>query len=135
MYVRVVGSPAQDTFGTGEDEAADRRGAGGWGGGSVRDGFAGVAERVQAARAVFDRPLTSYYVIVGITTLLLCLGLVMVLSTASWVDLSNGKSAYHDFEWQLVGIAVGLPIMWLFARGSFAAWLIRCSRCRSSGSA
>jgi cell division protein FtsW len=114
MYVRVVGSPAQDTFGTGEDEAVDRRNAGG----SVRDGLAGVAERVRATRALFDRPLTSYYVIVGITTLLLCLGLVMVLSTASWVDLSNGKSAYHDFEWQLVGIAVGLPIMWLLARSS-----------------
>jgi len=115
MYVRVVGSPAQDAFGPGEDEAADHSGAGG---GSVRDELAGIAERVRSARALLDRPLTSYYVIVGITTLLLCLGLVMVLSTASVTDLSFGESAYHDFEWQLVGIAVGLPIMWLLARSS-----------------
>src|SRR5450432_3111212 len=113
MYVRVVGSRAQDAFGTDEDEAVDRLS-----GNSVRDGLAGVAERVRATRALFDRPLTSYYVIVGITTLLLCLGLVMVLSTASVTDLSFGESAYHDFEWQLVGIAVGLPIMWLIARSS-----------------
>jgi cell division protein FtsW len=113
MYVRVVGSRAQDAFGTDEDEAVDRLS-----GNSVRDGLAGVAERVRATRALFDRPLTSYYVIVGITTLLLCLGLVMVLSTASVTDLSFGESAYHDFEWQLVGIAVGLPIMWLLARSS-----------------
>jgi cell division protein FtsW len=119
MYVRVVGSSAQDAFGTGEDEAIDRLGVGGRaGGGSVRDGVAGIAERVRAARGLLDRPLTSYYVIVGITTLLLGLGLVMVLSTASVVDLANGESAYHDFEWQLAGIAVGLPIMWLVARSS-----------------
>ena len=31
--------------------------------------------------AVLRRPLTSYYLILGITTLLLALGLVMVLST------------------------------------------------------
>ena len=45
------------------------------------------------ARALLDRPLTPYYLIVGITTLLLCLGLVMVLSTASVVDLSQGRVA------------------------------------------
>jgi cell division protein FtsW len=119
MYVRVVGRAAQDAFGTDEDEAADRLGVGGRaGGGSVRDGLAGITERVRAARALLDRPLTSYYVIVGITTLLLCLGLVMVLSTASVTDLIYGESAYHDFEWQLAGIAVGLPIMWLVARSS-----------------
>jgi cell division protein FtsW len=119
MDVRVVGRPAQDAFGTGEDEALDRRGAGGGaGGGSLRNGVARTTERARAARALLDRPLTSYYVIVGITTLLLCLGLVMVLSTASVVDLSYGESAYHDFEWQLAGIAAGLPIMWLMARSS-----------------
>ena len=81
-------------------------------------GIAGVRERVRAARALLDRPLTSYYLIIGITTLLLCLGLMMVLSTGSFTDLSQGESPYHDFEWQLVGILVGLPIMWLMARSS-----------------
>ena len=119
MYVRVVGSQAQDAFGTGEGEAVDRQGAGDMaGGGSARDGLAAIAEPVRAARALLDRPLTSYYLIAGITTLLLCLGLVMVLSTASVTDLSFGLSPYHDFEVQLVGTVVGLPIMWLMARSS-----------------
>jgi cell division protein FtsW len=128
MYARVVGSSAQEALGTGEDEAGDRPGAGDKAGdkaagdraarGSVPGGLTGITERARAARALFDRPLTSYYVIVGITTLLLGLGLVMVLSTASVVDLSYGESPYHDFEWQLAGIAVGLPIMWLVARSS-----------------
>jgi cell division protein FtsW len=76
----------------------------------------GVGERVQAARALLDRPLASYYVIVGLTALLLCLGLVMVLSTASVVDLAQGESAYHDFITQLAGILVGIPVMWAASR-------------------
>jgi cell division protein FtsW len=31
-------------------------------------------------------------------------------------DLSQGKSPYHDFEVQLAGILVGIPIMWVAAR-------------------
>ena len=120
MYVRVGSSPIQDAV-----EADDAETAGGgpvWGGASpggaspTGGGVAGVGERVRAARALFDRPLTSYYLIAGITTLLLCLGLVMVLSTASWVDLQAGESPYHDFEVLLIGIVVGVPIMWMAAR-------------------
>jgi len=117
MYVRVGGSAVDDGFGSAEDEDAERLEAGAalpW-----RDSLGGgVTERVRAARALLDRPLTSYYLILGITTLLLCLGLMMVLSTASVNDLSAGESPYHDFEWQVVGIVVGLPIMWLMARSS-----------------
>jgi cell division protein FtsW len=112
MYVRVGRSPVQDAFEAEDDETPDGRG----GTRLVRDGLAGVGERVQAARALLDRPLTSYYLIAGITTLLLCLGLVMVLSTASVADLSIGKSPYHDFAVQFVGIMVCVPIMWVVAR-------------------
>ncbi|HEX9106666.1 MAG TPA: putative lipid II flippase FtsW [Longimicrobiales bacterium] len=83
-----------------------------------RVGVGGVGARVRGARALLARPLTPYYLLVGITTLLLCLGLVMVLSTASVVDLAKGESAYHDFEVQLVGVLVGLPVMWVAARSS-----------------
>ena len=121
MHVRAVSSPAQDAYGTGEDEELDApEAAAGDAAGAVgpaRYGFL-IRERVRAARALLDRPLTSYHLIVGITTLLLCLGLVMVLSTASFVDLSNGESPYHDFEFQLAGILVGIPVMWLVARSS-----------------
>ena len=124
MYVRVGGSAVDDGFGSAEDEDAERLEVGAalpWRdslGGGIVGGVAGVRERVRAARALLDRPLTSYYLILGITTLLLCLGLMMVLSTASVTDLNQGESPYHDFEWQVVGIVVGLPIMWLMARSS-----------------
>lgn len=77
-----------------------------------------LGERMRVWRALLDRPLTSYYLILGITTLLLGLGLVMVLSTASVTDLSYGMSPYYDFARQLAGIAVGVPIMWLAARSN-----------------
>jgi cell division protein FtsW len=42
----------------------------------------------------------------------------MVLSTGSVADLSAGKSAYSDFEKQLIGVVVGLPLLWIAARSS-----------------
>src|SRR5271165_1793127 len=78
----------------------------------------GVRDRIGMWRALLDRPLTSYYLVLGITTLLLGLGLVMVLSTASVADLAAGLSPYSDFKKQLLGAAVGLPLMWVAARSS-----------------
>jgi cell division protein FtsW len=78
----------------------------------------GVRDRVGTWRALLDRPLTSYYLVLGITALLLGLGLVMVQSTASVADLSAGLSPYSDFKKQLVGAAIGLPLMWVAARSS-----------------
>ncbi len=112
MYVRVGSSPGQDA-----PEAEDQESPGGHGAaGLARGGLAGIGDQARAARALLDRPLTPYYLIAGITTLLLCLGLVMVLSTASVADLSQGKSPYKDFGAQLLGIVVGVPIMWVAAR-------------------
>src|SRR5579862_6545365 len=76
----------------------------------------GVRDRIGAWRALLDRPLTSYYLVLGITMLLLGLGLVMVESTASVTDLIAGLSPYSDFKKQLLGAAVGLPLMWVAAR-------------------
>jgi cell division protein FtsW len=127
MHVRVGSEPAQDPLEAGDDAApgghAPAPVAGGGlargglaRGGLARGGLAGIGDRTRAARALLDRPLTSYYLIAGITTLLLCLGLVMVLSTSSVADLSMGESPYSDFEVQLLGIVVGVPIMWVAAR-------------------
>jgi cell division protein FtsW len=79
---------------------------------------AGARDRIGSWLALLDRPLTSYYLIVGITALLLGLGLVMVLSTSSVQDLSLGLPAYSDFKKQLLGAAVGLPVMYFAARSS-----------------
>src|ERR1700728_5511059 len=90
-------------------DALPLRGPGGW---------SFVRSRIGAWRALLDRPLTSYYLVLGITLLLLGLGLVMVESTASVTDLIAGLSPYSDFSKQLLGAALGLPLMWLAARSS-----------------
>jgi cell division protein FtsW len=77
-----------------------------------------LRERAGTWRALLDRPLTSYYLILGITSLLLGLGLVMVQSTASVVDIGEQLSPYYDLEKQLIGCAIGLPLMWIAARSS-----------------
>jgi cell division protein FtsW len=119
MYVRTAFGTDEDDDAEPEYAAADAAAAGSV---AAARGWAlparQIADRVRAWRALLDRPLTSYYLIVGITTLLLGLGLVMVLSTTSFSDLSLGESPYYDFERQLAGVLVGVPIMWLAARSS-----------------
>jgi cell division protein FtsW len=109
MYVRAV----EDTLETGEDAESPGTAAG-----RPVPRLPGFGEQLRAWRSLLDRPLTPYYLIVGITTLLLALGLVMVLSSASVIDLSFGLSPYSDFEKQLVGVCIGLPLMWVAARSS-----------------
>jgi len=48
--------------------------------GEARRGLPGVRDRATSALGLLDRPLTSYYLILGITVLLLALGAV----TAGW---------------------------------------------------
>src|SRR3954468_15311474 len=69
----------------------------------------GLGRQVRAARELLARPLTPYYLLVGIMSLLLLLGLVMVLSTGSIRNLANGQSPYSDFFKQLTGVVVGVP--------------------------
>src|ERR1700747_445932 len=69
-------------------------------------------------RALLDRPLPSSSLVLGITVLLLGLGLVMVQSTASVADLAAGLSPYSDFSKQLLGAAIGVPLMRVAARSA-----------------
>jgi cell division protein FtsW len=78
----------------------------------------GARARLAATAGLLDRPLTSYYLVLGITTLLLALGLVMVLSTSSVSGLINGVSPWSGFQKQLLGVVVGLLLMWFAARSS-----------------
>ncbi|MGH3301920.1 MAG: FtsW/RodA/SpoVE family cell cycle protein [Streptosporangiaceae bacterium] len=67
---------------------------------------------------LLDKPLASYYLILGCTLLLLSVGLMMVLSAGTAYDLDNGYPAYSMFEKQLAGAVVGLALMWLAARSA-----------------
>ena len=74
--------------------------------------------RVTGALRLLDRPLTSYYLVLGITMLLLALGLVMVLSTSSAQSIAQGGYPYAGFQKQLIGVVAGLPLMWIAAKSS-----------------
>jgi cell division protein FtsW len=88
------------------------------------DGAAGVATALPSSGprrllALLDKPLTSYYLILGCTLLLLAIGLFMVQSTTSAADLyGGGTHPYADFQKQLIGAFGGLLLMWVAARAS-----------------
>jgi cell division protein FtsW len=65
---------------------------------------------------LLNRPLTSYYLILGCTVLLLAVGLPMVLSTSMALNLDSGRAPYADFQKQLLGAVGGLLLMWLLAK-------------------
>jgi cell division protein FtsW len=85
--------------------------------------LAGAAARAQSLRAaalrlkaLLDRPLASYYLVLGCSLLLLGVGLMMVLSTSTAYDLDQHLPAYSMFEKQLLGAAAGLAVLWLAAK-------------------
>jgi cell division protein FtsW len=80
--------------------------------------LAGLRHQVRALGELIARPLTPYYLILGVTALLLGLGLVMVLSTGAIRDLTDGHSPYSDFFKQSVGVLIGIPLTWIAARSS-----------------
>jgi cell division protein FtsW len=67
-------------------------------------------------KALLDRPLASYYLLLGCTLLLLIVGLMMVLSAGTAYDLDQGFPAYSMFIKQLLGAGAGLVLMWLAAK-------------------
>ncbi|MGI8433409.1 MAG: FtsW/RodA/SpoVE family cell cycle protein, partial [Nocardioidaceae bacterium] len=82
---------------------------------------------VASLRQTLDKPLTSYHLVLGVTGLLLALGLLMVLSASSVISLRELGSSYAIFERQAMWVAVGLPAAWAASRlpirlVRFAAW-------------
>jgi cell division protein FtsW len=73
----------------------------------------GVLATVKRA---LDRPLASYHLVLGISGLLLALGLLMVLSASSVSSLREYGSSYAIFTRQAMWVAVGLPLAWLASR-------------------
>ena len=63
-----------------------------------------------------ERPLTSYYLLLGGTTMLLAIGLMMVLSASSVYSFRVHGSSYYIFLKQLTWVLIGLPAAWLASR-------------------
>ena len=74
---------------------------------------------VTSAREAFDRPLTSYYLLVGASALLLTIGLVMVLSASSvWSFKVYDGDSYAVVRRQLMWLSLGLPAAFIASRMS-----------------
>ena len=68
------------------------------------------------------RPLASYHLVLGVTALLLMLGLVMVFSASSVVAQEQTDRSYSLFVTQAVLMAVGLPVLLIASRFSVRMW-------------
>src|SRR6478672_10358319 len=70
-----------------------------------------------ALRDALDRPLTSYYLLLGASALLLAIGLIMVLSASSVYSYEHlHGDSYAVVKRQLMWVAIGLPAAWLASR-------------------
>ncbi|MBD8060640.1 putative lipid II flippase FtsW [Cellulomonas sp. JH27-2] len=74
------------------------------------------AEPVRSRLGQWNSAVTSYYVLLGATALLLVIGLVMVLSSSSVESLDEGHSPYAVFLNQAQFALIGLPIFFVLMR-------------------
>jgi cell division protein FtsW len=72
----------------------------------------GVADRLRS----LDRPLTSYYLVLVASLLLVALGVVMVFSASSVESLRHTGSVFAIARKQVIWVGLGLPLLWLTAR-------------------
>ncbi|WP_265523336.1 putative lipid II flippase FtsW [Oerskovia flava] len=78
-----------------------------------------ATERARRPETASSRPwlgqwnstVTSYYLLIGATTLLAVIGLVMVLSSSAVTSISDGSSAYGVFLRQAQFALIGVPLM------------------------
>jgi cell division protein FtsW len=88
--------------------------------GQQEDRQATAATGLSATRgpvgSALDRPLTSYYLLLGASTLLLTIGLMMVLSASSVYSYKLFDSSYRIFLKQLMWVALALPVALLASR-------------------
>lgn len=76
----------------------------------------GPRAQIAAVVGLLDRPLTSYYLVLGCSMMLLTLGLTMVLASSNVEQLQETGSAFTLFQKQAIWVVLGLPAMWLAAR-------------------
>ena len=68
----------------------------------------GLAGRLDSVRRTMERPLTSYYLLLGGTAMLLAIGLMMVLSASSVYSYENHHgNSYYIFLKQLTWVVIG----------------------------
>jgi cell division protein FtsW len=82
-----------------------------------RAGQHGPVSWYAALREALERPLTSYYLLLGASALLLVIGLIMVLSASSVYSYEkHGGDSYAVVKRQLLWVFIGLPCAWISSR-------------------
>jgi len=71
-----------------------------------------------------NAPLTSYYLVLGATITLTCIGLVMVLSSSSVTSIADGASPFSEFWRQALFAAIGFPVMFACSRIPLRLWQV-----------
>ncbi|MDX6298628.1 MAG: cell division protein FtsW [Nocardioidaceae bacterium] len=69
-----------------------------------------------ALKRTLDQPLTSYHLVLGVSALLLSLGLLMVLSASSVTSLNDYGNSYAIFVKQAIWVCVGVPLALVASR-------------------
>ena len=87
-------------------------------------GPSGIRTWVRALREALDRPLTTYYLLLGAAALLLTIGLIMVLSASSVFSYRATGDSYTIVRRQLTWVIVGLPCAFIASRVSHR-WIRR----------
>ncbi|MFI6786269.1 putative lipid II flippase FtsW [Nonomuraea sp. NPDC050383] len=84
---------------------------------SAVEGPSGWArEHLASLRELLGKPLTTYYLIIGCSALLLALGLMMVLSASSIEAMQKTGNPFSWFIKQSFSAALGVPVMWACSR-------------------
>jgi cell division protein FtsW len=68
-----------------------------------------VGSWLSALREALDRPLTTYYLLIGASMLLLTIGLIMVLSASSVYSYDRTGDSYTIVRRQLLWVLIGVP--------------------------
>ncbi|MCA1982490.1 putative lipid II flippase FtsW [Nocardioides nematodiphilus] len=85
---------------------------------SLRSWIGAVAgERLRTLNEALARPLTSYYLLVGTTVLLLVIGLIMVMSASSvYAYIHYDGHSYAVVKKQLMWVTLGAPVAFIASR-------------------
>jgi cell division protein FtsW len=97
------------TSGSASGSAADQGQQGRW-----RD--AGGDGLAASLKRTLDKPLTSYHLVLGVSGLLMTLGLLMVLSASSVSSLREYDSSYAIFMRQAMWVVIGVPLAYVTSR-------------------
>ncbi len=77
---------------------------------------AGVVSGWRSVREALDKPLASYYLLLGSSALLLTIGVIMVLSASSVRSYVIYDDSYAVVKRQLMWVVLGVPAAWVASR-------------------